>query len=102
MADFTAIVVAAIAAGPPTLAAYLSYRKAQKIETQVTPSNGTKTATLLEQAKEKIDSISRRLEHHIDEFEEHLADERVHRLAQAEHIQEQHRERVCEYCGCIQ
>ncbi len=92
--EWTAVIVAFIAATPPTIAAILSNKKLTKVQHQVTPSNGVKTATIIESIKDQVDSLSRRLNHHSDIMNQHITDSRAHRAEAAraveiaQHIQE--------------
>lgn len=53
------IVAAVITAVPPTIASVLAWRKASHASAQVTPSNGTRTAGVVERTELKVDQVSK-------------------------------------------
>jgi len=68
------IVVALIAAAPPTVAAVALLKKATRTERQVTPGNGVKLASMVETIAVLSQGTARRLQDHVENPEAHLVD----------------------------
>lgn len=67
------VLIAFIAALPPTIAALAAFRKASATNRQVTPSNGTKLSTLVERNSHTIDLVNDKLDMHIQDPVKHGA-----------------------------
>jgi hypothetical protein len=62
----TAVLVAAIAATPPTLVALASLRRAKSVDEhvkdQLTPSNGTKLSEMIERTDSRVERVESRVD----------------------------------------
>lgn len=62
------LVIAVVTAVPATIAAVgtiMSVRRSKRIEHQVTPSNGTPTAAMVEQLQADLQSVKQDLQYHV-------------------------------------